>query len=399
MRTLLAAFIAVCAATAQAQQSSFGLASDDAMSDDLRSTVSKVVIKPGASPTEEEVAGSYDKETYDLYSGMAAGSGATTIYRQVGPVNVSIPIPVFQLPTMIAGGIAGATQKEIQDFRDALTDDLAKASNQQLVNEKIASDVYYVIRTAPGLEPNVFARETAIPEDTDAVVYVGIEQLLIDVDGKEATITATVNATVTRQSDEKDVYKTTIHYQDHDTLSNWVENDNAVWRNYANFARHYIGREIAARVFNSAGVEQHLNPVKTRDVSVSKRDPWSGSSKKVSPTLAWELELPGGDDDSAWAAAIDESDITWDLEIYDMQRPVYSMTGIRGPQHTVTAKLQSCQDYRWSVRPAYHVNGETRYGEWMRSSFDGNGNMGKKASEAPAYLYDFAELEIRCSAR
>jgi hypothetical protein len=36
----------------------------------------------------------------------------------------------------------------------------------------------------------------------------------------------------------------------------------------------------------------------------------------------------------------------------------------------------------------------------MRSGVNsGNGNIGVEASEAPAYLYDFAELEVKCGAK
>ena len=370
------------------------------MPDELRSSLRKVVLMPGESPTNEEVGGSYEKSTYGLYGGMAAGSGATTIHKQAGPVAVSIPIPIFQLPGMIAGGIAGATQKEIQDFRDALTDDLAEASSQQIVNEKIASDVYFEIRTAPNLDPQVFARETPVPEGTDAILYVGVQELVIEVDGNEAIITATVIATMHRRSDEADVYQATIHYQDRDTLKNWTENDNAVWKNYANFARHYVGREIAAQVFNSADVAHTLVPARSGDVSVSKRNKWQSTSKKLSPTLAWELELTGGDEDPAWASGIDEANIFYDVEIYDLQRPVYTAKQVQGPRHMVTTQLEPCRTYRWSVRPAYRVGGDILYGPWMRSGTSiGNGNVGQQASEAPAYLYDFAELEIKCGSK
>jgi len=370
------------------------------MSEELRSSIRKVVLMPGESPTNEEVGGSYEKSTYGLYGGIAAGSGATTIHKQAGPVALNIPIPIFQLPGMIAGGIAGATQREIQEFRDALTDDLAEASSQQIVNEKIASDVYYEIRTAPNLEPQVFARETPVPEDTDAILYVGVRDVIIEVDGNDAMITATVIATMHRRSDETDVYQTTIHYQDRDTLSNWTENDNAVWKNYASFARHYVGREIAAQVFDSADVTHTLLPEKSSDVSVSKRNKWQGTSKKLSPTLAWELELTGSDEDPAWASGIDESSIYYDVEIYDLQRPVYTAKQVQSSEHTITAQLKACETYRWSVRPSYHVGGTIVYGPWMRSGTSiGNGNVGQEASEAPAYLYDFAELEIKCGSK
>ena len=372
------------------------------MSDALRASITKVVLMPGESPVNEEVDGTYKKSTPGLTGGMVDGSEATTIKKEVGPVNLRIPIPILQLPGMIAGGIAGATQNEIQEFRDALTKDLVEASSQQLVNEKIASDVYFEIREAPNLEPELFARETPVPDNTDAILYVGIRDLTIDVDGNDAIITTTVIATMHRRSDETDVYNTTIQYQDRDTLSNWTKNDNAVWRNYANFARHYIGREIAARVFDSAGTVHALIPEKSSNVSVSKRNRWQATSKSLGPTLAWESSLPGSDTDPAWAAGIDETNIYYDLEIYDLHRPVYSVKQIPDPQHAVTMKLEACKGYRWSVRPSYHVGGEIKYGSWMRSDSNpdsGNGNVGQKASEAPAFLYDFASLEIKCGSK
>ncbi|MDX2413529.1 MAG: hypothetical protein QNK16_13570 [Woeseiaceae bacterium] len=401
---ILGTVVAISAsAVVQAQGVSSPMPVQDApMSEALRASITKVVLKPGESPVNEEVDGTYRKSTYGITGGMVAGSDASTIRTEVGPVNLSIPIPILQLPGMIAGGIAGATQSEIQKFRDALAKDLVEASSQQLVNEKIASDVYFEIREAPNLEPDLFARETPVPVDTDAILYVGIRDLTIDVDGNEAIITATATATMHRRSDETDVYETTIQYQDRDTLSNWTKNDNAVWRDYANFARHYFGREITAQVFDSAALAHTLIPLKSSSVRVSKRNRWDGTSKSLAPTLAWELSLPGSDADSAWAAGIDETKIHYDLEIYDLHRPVYSMKQIQGPQHTVTANLEACRSYRWSVRPSYHVGGDIKYGPWMRSDSNpdgGNGNVGQKASEAPAFLYDFASLEIKCGSK
>ena len=365
------------------------------MDDELRSRIDAAQQQG----QHEEIGGDYDQETLGLEGGIVYGASKGTLSTQAGPINVNLPIPMLQIPAMIAGGIAGATQEEIQEFRDALTEDLADASSQQIVNDKITSDVYNEIRTMPGLEPQVFARDTEVPDDTDAILYVNVGQVLINVEEDEAVITASVNATMHRHGYDKDVYETTVEYQDRDTLRNWTANDNAAWRNFANFARHYVGREIADRVYGSAGVTAVLRPVKSKTVSVSKGDPWEGSSKKLSPTLAWELKLPADDSNPAWAASIDESNIYYDIEIYDSRRPVYSAQRVSGAQHTVNAPLKSCQTYRWSVRPVFNVGGEFRYGAWMRSGTEGNGNIGKQASAAPAYLYDFAELEVKCGSK
>ena len=375
--------------------------SDAHMSEALRSAIDKVVIVPGEGPADQAVTGSYKKGTAGLYGGMAAGQQAGTIIsKDVGVVSVGIPIPILTYPGMIIGGIAGATQKEIQEFRDTLTKDLAAASSLPLANEKIASDVYSGVRKLPNLEPKLFAPTTPIPDDTDAIVFVSLQDVTIAVEGNEAIITTTAKATVHRRSDETDVYAMTIQYQDRDTLSHWTDNENALWRDYASFARHYIGREISAEVFYAVSLKHTLLPVKSDTVKLAKKNAWKGSSKSLSPTLAWELTLFGGDSYGAWADEIDESDIYYDVEIYDLHRPVYSRQQVQDPRHTVTMELDACQSYRWSVRASYHVDGDIKYGEWMRSdTATGNGNVGKKASKAPAYIQGFAVLDIKCSAK
>lgn len=370
------------------------------MPESERASIRKVVIVPGESPGERAVSGSYEKGAAGLYGGMAAGAGASTVYKEVGPVSVNFPIPILQLPGMIFGGIKGSTEKQLQEFRDALTDDLLKAPSKPLSNEKIALDVYSDIRTLPGLDTRLFAPTTPVPEDSDAIVFVSLKEIAIEVDGSDAIITTTARVTVTRASDETDVYVREIRYQDRDSLSNWTANDNAVWRDYTNFARHYIGRELAAEVFHGVALKHTLLPEKSAGVSLVGKNIWQGSSKMPSPTLSWKLELLGGEGEPGWASSIGEADIFYDLEIYDLHQPVYAEQGLAEPQHTLTRPLDACQSYRWSVRPSYHVNGDIRYGEWMRSNATtGNGNVGTHASLVPAYQDGFAKLEIKCGSR
>jgi hypothetical protein len=376
--------------------------SDAQMSEAVRSSIDKVVIVPGERPAEQSVTGTYREGTAGLYGGMAAGTQAgTVISKDIGAISLGIPIPVLTYPGMIIGGLKGATEREIQEFRDALTKDLADASSLPLANEKIASDVYSSIRKLPNFESNVFSPTTPIPEDTDAIVFVSLQDVTIDVDGKEAIITTTAKATVYSIGDAIDIFDTEIQYQDRDTLGNWTDNELAVWHDYANFARHYIGREISAEVFYRVALNHTLQPKKSDSVRLGKKNKWQGDSKSLRPTLAWELTLLGGDSGIAWADEIDETDIYYDIEIYDAHRPVYSQQQIQDPRHTVAVELDACKTYRWSVRPSYHIDGEIKYDEWMRfnANAGNNGNVGKKASEAPAYIQDFATLEIKCGAK
>jgi hypothetical protein len=228
---------------------------------------------------------------------------------------------------------------------------------------------------------------------------VSLTAVTIDVQGKDAIITTSASTTLRRVSDGKDLYANVIQYEDRDTLGNWTKNENAAWHNYANFARHYIGREISARVFERIELQHELHPQVTDSVARIKKNAWQGVSRSSTPTLAWKLNLQGNDAYSSWAKAIVAGDISYDVDIYDMHRLVYSAKRVPDPRHTVAVELEKCKTYRWTVRPSYQVGSDTRFGAWMRFKTEtgtGNGNVGEKASEAPAYIQDFASLEIKC---
>ncbi len=312
------------------------------------------------------------------------------------------------LPGAIVGGISGKTKREIQEFRDALTEDLAQAANQPLTNDGLALDVYRGLRSVPGLDSKLFAPTTPIPNDTDAILYVSVKDVTIDVQGKEAILTTSAAVTLRRLSDGKDLYEKVIQYQDRDTLNNWTENENALWHDYANFARHYLGREISAEVFDRIELRHELHPKESDTVARIKKNEWQGVSRSTHPTLAWQLTLLGGDSYGSWTDTIDESDIYYDVEIYDMHRLVYAEKQVQDPLHTLAFEIDACKTYRWSVRPSYHLGSDIKFGEWMRFNPDtdtdtatdtGRGSVGKKASEAPAYIQDFALLKIKCGRR
>jgi hypothetical protein len=373
------------------------------MSEALRSSVKKLVVLPGASPANEAIRGSYEKETDGLIGGAAKGSSVGKgVGTDVGGIPVGIPFPILTLPGAVIGGISGKTKREIQEFRDALTEELADAASQPLTNDALASDVFWSLRKVPNLESKVFALTTPIPEDTDAILYVSFSDLTIDVDGKNAVITTSANATLRRLSDGAHVFESEVFYQDRDTLSNWTKDENALWSDYANYARHYIGREISAEVFDRVELRHELRPKATDNVARVKKDDWQGVSKSSSPTLAWELTLLGDDSYGSWVDAIDANHLYYDVEIYDMHRLVYSARQIQASRHTIAGTLEDCKTYRWSVRPSYPVGSDIRFGEWMRFSSDTSSamaNVGRKASEAPAYIQDFASLKIRCGSR
>jgi len=377
------------------------------MAEEIRSSVKKIVVVPGLSPPEGEIKGTYDEDTPGLLGGMQSGSRIRNIPVEVGGVAVNIPIPILTIPGAIFGGLSGAAKRRIQDFRDQLTDELAKAERQQLTNEGLALDVYSGVRKLPNFETKLFAPTTPIPDDTDAILYVGFKSLEIDVQEDDAIITTTAIETLRRLSDLTDLYEKEVKYQDRDTLENWTMNETALWHDYANFARHYFGRELSAEAFSRVELRHELRPKKSDTVSLLKKNEWRAVSKSTSPTLAWELTLLGDDSYGSWADEIDESDIYYDVEIYDVHRPVYEKKQIQAAFHTLEYEIDACKTYRWSVRPTYHVDGTIKYGEWMKIIPDTdtesetelefeNGIAGRRASVAPAFIQDFASLKIEC---
>jgi hypothetical protein len=367
------------------------------MDESIRSSVSKIVIHASASASGEQVKGSYNKETDGLAGGMAKGAGIGQIPVEVGGVPIAIPIPILREIGMIAGGIRGVTQDEIQEFRDRLTDDLRAATDRPLSNDSLANDVFWGLRNVPSVEPKILDLEAPVPEDTDALLFVALSDFSIKVEGKEAVIETAAAARLERRSDGTTLFRTEARYSDRDTLSNWTDDDAHLWREYRNFARHYIGRELSAALYERVAVRHEIEPRESATVKRDKKYEWRGKTRSLSPTLAWSSEL-----NSADAGVIDATGISWDLEIYESNRPVYSATRIVGESHVPNAPLEACKTYWWSVRPAYRVNGERKIGRWMRSSPGGNatnGNVGRAASEAHAYIQDFATLVVDCKAR
>lgn len=373
------------------------------MAEALRAGVRKLVVIAGEAPPSESVTGSYERETAGLLGGMEEGSRIGTISKEIGGVPVNIPIPVIGTLGSIYGGLSGAAQREIQEFRDALTDELVNADSPPLRSDGLALDAFWSIRRLPGIDSHLFAASTPIDSDTDSILYVYLDGVTIDVQDDDAIITASATATLRRRSDGRNVYETLVKYQDRDSLKNWTANDNALWRSYTQFARYYLGRELAADVFNQVSLNHVLQPVATTTAKAAKKDDRRFVSEVAAPTLAWNLELQGGDRYGPWTETLDESVTSWDIVIFDNRELVYFERELAEPSHMLFYELEPCAAYRWSVRPIFQVGEHVRFGEWMRYASPvaegtgvGKGLAGRQASVAHALIQDFPVLEIAC---
>lgn len=384
------------------------------MTEELRAQVDAIVVVATRNPADEAVSGSYEKDTYGLVGGVAAGHEAGRIRKEVGPVPVDFRIPGTAIPGMIIGGLFGGMQGEVQQLRDALTEELVDAESTPLTDDGLAMDVYSRLRRVPELSSKIVGPTTPVPEDTDAVLHVNFGGVSIDIQGGDAVIATTAVASLRRLSDDAQLYRTIVHYRDRDSLRNWTEDDNRLWHTYVNYARHYLGREIAARVYNRIELPQTLTPEATESVRPDRKNPLHFVSKTTQPELAWTLEVADvtGSLLTGESGKLDES-VTWyDVEIYDRDRLVLVEEGVPEPRYTVPMELD-CGNYRWSVRPSWRVGGTVRYGRWMRfppppeDADEGeeeeeaaqNGLSGRAALEAPAYTQDFPLLTIACGRR
>ncbi|HLU07478.1 MAG TPA: hypothetical protein VKZ91_13040 [Woeseiaceae bacterium] len=381
------------------------------MSEELRAQVDAIVVVATRGPADQGVSGSYEKNTYGLVGGVVAGHQAGRVRKQVGPVPVDMRIPGTAIPGSIIGGLVGGWQREVQQLRDALTEELVDAGSTPLTDDGLAMDVYSRLRRVPELNSKIVGPTTPLPEDSDAVLHVNFDGVSIDVQGGDATITTTAVASLRRINNNVQLYRTIAHYRDSDSLRNWTDDNNRLWHTYVNYARHYLGQEIAARVYNRIELPRSLTPKSTDTARADRKNPLHFVSKVGQPELAWAMQVTDVTGSPFEADTLDESATWYDVEIYDRDHLVLAEESITEPRYTVPMEL-NCGDYRWSVRPSWRTGETIRYGRWMRfppspgDSDEGgaelashNGLVGRAASEAPAYTQDFSSLKIACGRR
>ena len=269
--------------------------------------------------------------------------------------------------------------------------DLRAEVDQPLSNDALANDVFWGLKSVSTLEPKILALTTPVPEDTEAVLFVALTDLSLNIQGNKAIITTTASMRLDNAVDGTTLYRKEVTYQDQDKLSNWVDNDTQLWHEYRNFARHYIGREIPALLYGRIDVKHQVSPAESDSIQAIKKDVWRGKTKSRTPTLAWHSSLED--------PSIEPASVTWEVEIYSRERPVYNASGLLSTSHTLTVPLEVCGDLYWTVRPTYETNGVLQAGRWMLIADGkgaGSGNAGRSASTAHAYIQDFASFELKC---
>lgn len=271
------------------------------LSEQHRAAVKKIIVLPGFAPATRGTSGSYEKETLGLLDGIEKGRSYGTIRTDVGGIPIGFPIRVLTVPGAILGGLIGASTRQIQNHRDRLAGRLIEASKTTLSNDALATDVFWQLHGTSGLSAKIFDLSTPIPGDTDAVLYISYSDSVIDVQKDEAVLTMSARATLRQHSSGQNLHEFDVHYEDRDTLKNWTQNDSSAAVDFANYARHYLGREIAAALYHRVPVAAQLRPAKSKSLKPVKKNVWKGVSKTAMPTLTWEMTVAPQDEQDGWA--------------------------------------------------------------------------------------------------
>jgi hypothetical protein len=368
-------------------------ATADHMPEDIRRSVRNIEVVADNRKPELRVGGDYGQ--YVPTAGEGAAGGAAAGVKVTGAMLAEDPRAIILVPfilplALIAGSIGGAAaakiEKELAEFREGLADDIIADGNQPLPSEVFAGALIARLKLIDDF--------VSVTTDGDASLKVTITDITVDTEDKNAIITASARGVLTSTIDGSVLYSKSLEYSERDTLRNWTANENALWDTYVVNARQFLSAELVADMFETIHVRNVLRPLKTETVTGG----WSGRTKTHTPTFSWELFLLG---DDPYEALIDAQNVAFDLRIFEGSRLAYEARRIRGTSHEVSEPLPGCKELRWSVRPIYQIDGETRAGKWMqyRSGFDQfwNNEALKSHPVTPEFWHYFPEVSTRCS--
>jgi hypothetical protein len=365
----------------------------DHMPEEIRRAVRTVQIIADNEKPELRVGGDYGQ--YIPTTGEGAAGGLAAGAKLSGAMLLEDPRSIILMPfifpvALIAGGISGAAgakiEKELAEFREGLADDIVADSNRPLPSDVLADALVDHLAATDDI--------VSVTEGGDAILTVSITDISVNTENEDAVITTFASGVLTSASDDSTQYVKSIKYTERDKLRNWTANENAAWNAYSIRARQFLAAEVVADMFETVRVRHVLRPLKSETFSGG----WSGRAKTHTPTFSWELFLLGGD---PYEGQIDNENIAFDLRVFEGSRLAYEARRIDGTSHEVSEPLPKCKELRWSVRPVYQLDGETRAGEWMRfrSGFDKfwNHDALEDRSAIPEFWQYFAEVSTRCS--
>jgi hypothetical protein len=377
---------------------------DTHVSEEIRASINTVAVRPSNTRPALYVEGDYGKTTPTVGEGAKTGAGAGLavtgeMISEDARAILLVPIilPVAMIVGTVGGAAAAKVQQEIQEFRDDLTEELSEESNPPLGVDILGEALRARLAKSHDIQTILIEAEDTVPANVDAIVDIRVKDLTIMVNGNDAIMTTSAVAELRLTDTNSIVYHKTFAYADKETLSDWVKDENALWTDYVDRARRHFTRAISNDFFEGVLLRHVLRPTKDGDNDQnSGKALWSSTVKTATPTLSWELILLGDDAYGTWTDEIDATSATYELEVFNEGRLVYSANNIPTPYHEVESALDGCTTYSWSVRPHYQIDGRTRTGEWMNYDTRVGRIFRSDSAETPEFWRDFPKLEIRC---
>ena len=377
---------------------------DSHVSEELRASIKTVAVRPNGRRPTLYVEGDYEKTVLTPGDGAKVGAGAGLKFtgemlsedaRSI--ILVPIILPVAMIVGSIGGAAAAKIQQEIQEFRDELTAELTDESNPPLGGDILAEALRSRLENSHDIETILIAAGTPAPTGIDAIVDIRVIDLTITVEDSDAIMTTTAVAELRLAASNRVVYHRSFDFSDKNSLSKWVKDENALWSDYIDRARHHFTRSISDDFFEEILLRHVLRPTRSDDSRpISGKKLWSNTVKTPTPTFTWELILLGDDAYGEWADDIDADSATYELEVYRDGSLVYAADNISTTHHEAQRELEGCRTYSWSVRPRYQIDGKTRTGEWMRYTTHPGAFSRSKQAETPEFWSGFPTLKIRC---
>jgi hypothetical protein len=262
-------------------------------------------------------------------------------------------LPIVLPLAMVAGAISGSMRAEIMEAQKESADQLLKFEHLPLPSEVMAEQVQGYFAEAPVIDSVLINAADPAPDDVDAIMTIEVQSLHIGITGYDASMTLEAVAELRGIDRSTSSKRRVFNYTVHNTVTEWVANDSERWNEFVTDALHYFATRISEEFFQKIRVRHVLRPIDT-------------DTRNLTPMLAWELILLGGDNYTEWEQPIEAEQARYTLEIYQADRLVYSANHIDGTRHTVQKPLPACKSFHWSVQPIYPMGNKTRAGNWMR---------------------------------
>jgi len=308
-------------------------------------------LKAAPSPPRTVVESTADVADSTRGGGIGVGGigGSGLMDEIIEDPRIIVMVPFMLVLAPIVGYVTDKALQQIQEMRDAkrakFVDDLEFAEP----TDALAAALETRMQRLPQVDASLFAAGDTLPDDIDAVLQIDVTDMIITINGTNATLQTQATATLSRPGELSNIFRKEYQYKVRESMGRWAQNDYELLKDYEHGARHHLARLISDEFFGKVRLRHVLRPVNSGDQG----------------TLAWELVLLGEAGANAWANVINDTEATFEIEIYDGSTLAFATNNLTAARLKLTEELQPCTSFHWTVRPIYQFEGIERAGEWM----------------------------------